>query len=378
METFPTYDTGARVLHFGGRRGHLQGQHPPHQPPRHRRCRPGPGPAGVLGQEGAPRQPVDRRGAEAWTGDLRDLAAAQHADRRGRQDAARLGRRGGVRARARRRVSAARALLRPFGGLVPDGDRYRRRGTAGPFRGGLAAPARQDGRGSGTSTRCISRRRYAASTVVGDRATVASDNGTWTFEPGVSSSRAPDAGGPHRLRPRHAGLRASNSPSAPRWARSSSATPIYDEPFWRGRGLERASHRRRRGGARRLRQLAPRRGHRGSCSGSSKATGRVGWAGPVPDGAARPSSTPSSGTSGPRRPSRSTSWSSTGSRSNGAAGATAPCSGPTSGPGTGPRCGRRSARSTGQAPRLAGVWSGYMDGAIRSGERAAAEVLAAL
>ena len=61
-------------------------------------------------------------------------------------DAARLGRRSGLRVRARRRVSAARALLRPFGGIVPDGDRHRRRRAAGPLRGRVPGPVRQDGR----------------------------------------------------------------------------------------------------------------------------------------------------------------------------------------------------------------------------------------
>ncbi len=38
---------------------------------------------------------------------------------------------------------------------------------------------------------------------------------------------------------------------------------------------------------------------------------------------------------------------------------------------------RRSAASTGPGPRPP-IWNGYMDGAVRSGERAAAEVLATL
>ena len=38
----------------------------------------------------------------------------------------------------------------------------------------------------------------------------------------------------------------------------------------------------------------------------------------------------------------------------------------------------RSAASTGRAPRPRTYWNGYMDGAVRSGERAAGEVLAAL
>jgi monoamine oxidase len=69
VETFPTYDTGARVLHFGGRRG----------------------------QEGAPRRPVDgaaRRGLGRRH--VRDVAATQHAHEGG-PHAARPGHRSGVR-----------------------------------------------------------------------------------------------------------------------------------------------------------------------------------------------------------------------------------------------------------------------------------------
>ena len=42
------------------------------------------------------------------------------------------------------------------------------------------------------------------------------------------------------------------------------------------------------------------------------------------------------------------------------------------------RCAGRSAASTGPASETATVWNGYMDGAVSSGERAAAEVLARL
>lgn len=57
--------------------------------------------------------------------------------------------------------------------------------------------------------------------------------------------------------------------------------------------------------------------------------------------------------------------------------ATVPTSRPGRGPSTGRSSGSPSAASTGQGPRPR-VWNRYMEGAVRSGERAAEEVLASL
>ena len=78
---------------------------------------------------------------------------------------------------------------------------------------------------------------------------------------------------------------------------------------------------------------------------------------------------------GPRaaRPERT--WSASGPRRSGRAAATAVTCPPAPGPTTGPRCVSRSGPLHWAGAEIATVWNGYMDGAVRSGETAAAEVL---
>ena len=59
IATFPTYDTGRKVLHFNGKRGTYTGAIPHLNPRRAGRHRAGPDPAGVAGEEGADRRAVD-------------------------------------------------------------------------------------------------------------------------------------------------------------------------------------------------------------------------------------------------------------------------------------------------------------------------------
>ena len=375
VETFPTYDTGRRVLHFGGRHGTYKGTIPRINPV-------------VIADVGraqarleslAKKVPLDApwtaARAEAWDAVTFETWLRRNTLTTGGTDAARSRCGGGVRVRARRRVAPARALLRPLGGIVPDGDRHGRRGAAGPLRGWVPARVRQDGRRA--------RPRHGATRRAGaaHRCRRATGHGRVRQRdvdvPARHRVGAPPAGGPDRLRPVAPTVAQPAHPAHPDGVGHQMQCDLRRTVLARRR-LERSGHRRRRGGARACSTTRRPTARRGSCSASSRATRPAGWDGPAPTYDARPSSTPSCATSGPRPPTRSTSSSSTGRPSPGAVAATARCSGPTCGPATALRCREPVGPVHWAGTETATVWSGYMDGAVSSGQRAAAEVLAAL
>ena len=149
---------------------------------------------------------------------------------------------------------------------------------------------------------------------------------------------------------------------------------IYERPFWRERGLSGPGDQRRRAGPRRLRQLAARRQPRRPARLPRGAPGApVGRAAPRPSGARRSSpATPASSATRAARPERfiervwaEEEW-------------TRGCYGCLMTPGGWTEYGRALRAPIGPihwaGAETATVWNGYMDGAVQSGERAAAEV----
>ncbi len=143
---------------------------------------------------------------------------------------------------------------------------------------------------------------------------------------------------------------------------------IYDEPFWRKEGL--CGQATGDGeGSRVVFDNSPPDGSPGILLAFLRATRHAGSAASPWRCAAASWSTPWSGTSGRGPASRKATWSSTGSSRSGRAAATEPCSGPTSGRATGTRCASRSGPSTGPAPRP--PRSGPATWTVRSGPASA-------
>ena len=94
--------------------------------------------------------------------------------------------------------------------------------------------------------------------------------------------------------------------------------------------------------------------------------------------AGAPSSTVSPATSGPAPRTRSSTSSATGAQRSGPAAATARIWRPACSPSSGPRSTEPVGTVHWAGTETAAVWAGYIDGAVRSGERVAREVLAAL
>ncbi len=170
---------------------------------------------------------------------------------------------------------------------------------------------------------------------------------------------------------------AASSPSGCRWAASSRSTRCTTSrsgvrtasPAWRSAKT----------GPSRSSTTTPRRAGRQECwSASSKAGTRApGAAGTRPNGA--PRSWRAWSASSARRPATRTScWSAPGPTRSTAAAASPATSRRASGPPTGGGLREPVGRLHWAGTETATVWNSYMDGAVRSGERAAAEVLAAL
>ncbi len=153
---------------------------------------------------------------------------------------------------------------------------------------------------------------------------------------------------------------------------------VYDEPFWRSEGLSGQGDERHRAGQGHERQLAAGRRRRASCSASSRAATRASSGAPPPRGGAPPSSTPSRVCSARGRPSPTRTSRSSGRRRSSRAAATAATCRPGPGRATGARCAPPIGPLHWAGAEYATVWNGYMDGAVRSGEAAARELLARL
>jgi len=122
IATFPTHDTGRKVLK---RQAGYQFRHDPAvESSRPGRRRQSPGPAGIPRQTGASRRPVDGSArSRVGLADLRDLDPQERGGPQC-QDTARARGRGGLRLRARRRLAAACAVLLPLGRFLPEADRH--------------------------------------------------------------------------------------------------------------------------------------------------------------------------------------------------------------------------------------------------------------
>ncbi len=374
VETFPTYDTGARVLHFGGRRGTYKGTIP--------RINPfviaDVGRAQARLESLAKKVPLDSpwtaARAEAW-----DAVTFETWLRRNTL------------------TGAGRALLALGVEAVfacEPGDVsllhvlfYAH--SAGSFQMAIdtGGGAQQDRFVGGSQLLCDKMAEALGSdtvhleapvrriTVVGDRATVASDNGTWTCRRVIVS-----------LPPMLAG-RIDYDPVMPAWRdQLTQRTPmgsvikcnaIYDEPFWRAEGLSGQATGDGEG-AHVVFDNSPPDGAPGILLGFLEGDGarRLGRAGPerrrqaVLDSFVR--------YFGPKAAKpvdfveldwQAEQWS-------------GGCYGTLFGPNVWTRYGPALREAVGPihwaGTETASVWSGYMDGAVASGQRAAAEVLDAL
>ena len=361
VETFPTYDSGSRVLHFNGRRGTYKGTIP--------RINPfvivDVGRAQARLESLAKKVPLDApwtaAKAEAW-----DAVTFETWLRRNTLTAA-------------GRMLLALGVEAVF--VCEPGDVsllhvlfYAH--SAGSFQMAIdtGGGAQQDRFVGGSQIVCDKLAAALAEgtvtleapvrriSVAGDAVTVESDSGSWTCRRVIVS-----------LPPMLAG-RIEYQPSLPPWRdQLTQRTPmgsvikcnaIYDEPFWRADGL--SGQATGDGEGRAWCSTTHRPTVRpGSCSGSSKATKPADWAGPVPTCDGGPWWTPSCAISAPRPPTRSTSSSSTGKPSHGRAGATARCSGPTCGPATATPCASRWGRFTGLVPRPPACGRGTWTGPLR-------------
>ena len=271
--------------------------------------------------------------------------------------------------RARRGVDAARGALRQGRGRHrPDARRPRRR-AAGPVPGRNAADRAADGRrarcASGARTRAVRRvERHADRDLTVD------------FEGGDVTAKVVIVAIP----PAHRGgiefspeLPAEYAQLAQHWPQGnlSKAYAAYETPFWRAERVLRRGAVRRRPGVHHVRRQPRRDGaghpaglHRRRapsirCRRRSAASSR--WPGSPPCSARRrrnPSTT--STTVGAQRISRP-------------AGRPRRCR-PDRGPATGRGCASRSDAIFWAGTETADEWTGFLDGAVRSGRRAAAEV----
>ena len=236
VETFPTYDTGSRVLHFGGRRGTYKGTIP--------RINPlviaDVGRAQARLESLAKKVPLDAPvdggpGRGLGRRHLRDLAPAQHAH------AARHGRCSPWASRRCSRASPATCRCCTCSSTPTRRDRSRWPIDTGGgaqqdrFVGGSQLLCDKMADALGPDVGDDSTRRCGASTSPATGSRWTSDNGTWTV-PARDRVGAPAAGGPHRLRPALPPWRDQLTQRTPMGS-VIKCNAIYDEPFWRAEGL---------------------------------------------------------------------------------------------------------------------------------------------
>ena len=321
----------------------------------------------------ASTRPGRRRRPPQWDAQTFDTWIRRNTATRGRRDAAGDRGRGRVGRRARGPLAPARPLLHVGGGIVRRAHRHRGRRPAGPVRRRVAArPAARWP--SGSPGRSCWRLRCGAIDHDDDGVTVHAD-GHVVGRARSIAALPPTLTAAHRLAPGAAG--------PARSARAADAAGHRRRSAWRsttgrsgaseglsGQALSVA------GPTRILFDNSPPDGSRGRPARLPRGpdgarAGRVGAGG----AAARPCSTASPGCSARRPPSRSSTSSSAGPRRNGPAAATAATCRRGRGPHTGAALTRPIGRIHWAGAETASVWAGYMDGAVRSGERAAGAVL---
>ena len=264
-----------------------------------------------------------------------------------------------------------------LGGQARRSDRHRRRRAAGPLRRRLAAVALRTGRAARRRGRC-SARRCGGSSRTATASTVARATARPVRRARARDRRDPaDARRPDRLRPAAAGL--------PRPAHPAHAAGRGDQVHGRSTtsrsgardGLQRPGASSDAGPAKvDLRQLAARRhARRAARLPRGRARARAGRAGRPTSGARAVRRRLRAPLRPARGAARAPTSSSSGPTRSGRAAATAA----TSPPGAWTAYGRALRAPIGPlhwaGAETATRWNGYMDGAVRSGERAAAAVL---